>query len=72
MMLFDPGKQRACVVQADVNVGVSFQDFDEGQITVRVGLLEDMVEIANGLMRVDEEDQMHLRFDAASATSGAV
>ena len=62
MMLFDPGKQWTCVVQADANFGMSFQDFDEGQIAVRVGLLEDMVEIANGLVRVDKEDQMELRW----------
>ncbi len=60
MMLLDPGEQRPCVVKADVNVGMPLEDFDERQIATRVGLLENVIEIANGLMRVDEQNQMEL------------
>jgi hypothetical protein len=47
-------------MKADVHAGVPFKDFDEGQIATSVGLLENVIEIADGLMRVDEEDQMEL------------
>ena len=39
---------------------MSLEDFDERQIATSVGLLENVIEIANGLMRVDEQNQMEL------------
>ena len=47
-------------MKADVHAGVPFKGFDEWQIATIVGLLENVIEIADGLMRVDEEDQMEL------------
>ena len=47
-------------MKTDVHVRVALQDFDERQIATSVGLLENMIEIADGLMRVDEENQMEL------------
>jgi len=43
-----------------MRIGMSFEDLNERQIAARVGLLENMVEIPDGLMRVEEEDQMEL------------
>jgi hypothetical protein len=60
MVLFDPGEQRAGIVKANMHAGMPFKDFDEWQIATSVGLLENVIEIADGLMRVDEEDQMEL------------
>jgi len=60
MMLVDPGKQRARIMKADVHARVPLKDFDERQIATSVGLLENVIEIADGLMRVDEENQMEL------------
>ena len=51
---------RPRIVKADVDVGVPLEDFDERQIATCVGLLENVIEIADGLMRVDEKDQMEL------------
>jgi hypothetical protein len=48
-------------VQPGVHTGMPLEDLDERQITARIGLLENMVKIANGLMRVNEENQMELR-----------
>jgi hypothetical protein len=47
-------------VKAHVYVGVPLEDFDERQIATGVGLLENVIKIANGLMRVDEQNQMEL------------
>jgi hypothetical protein len=61
MMLFNPGQQRARIVKTHMYVRMSFQHFDKRQVAARVGLLEDIIEIANGLVRVNEENQMELR-----------
>ena len=47
-------------MKADVHARVPLKDFDERQIATSVGLLENVIEIADGLMRVDEENQMEL------------
>jgi hypothetical protein len=44
----------------DVHARVSLEDINEWQIAASVGLLENMIEIANGLVRVDEKNQMEL------------
>ena len=59
--MFDPGQQRTGIVKTRMHIGMPFEDFDERQIAARIGLLENMVKIANGLMRVNEENQMELR-----------
>ena len=47
-------------MKADVDARVSLEDIDEWQIATSVGLLENVIEIANGLVRVDEKNQMEL------------
>ena len=48
-------------MKTGMHIRMPFEDFDERQIAARIGLLENMVKIANGLMRVNEENQMELR-----------
>jgi len=57
-MFFDPGEQRAGIVQAHVDAGMFLQEFDEWQIGVLVGLLEYVAEIAYGLVCVYQQDEM--------------
>jgi len=57
-VLFDPGKQRAGIVEAEVNFGVRFEVLDEGEIRCLVGFFEDMLEIAAGLVCVNEQGEM--------------
>lgn len=59
--MFDPGQQWTGIVKTRMHVRMPFEDFDEGQIAARIGLLENMVKIAYGLMRVNEQNQMELR-----------
>ena len=47
-------------MKPDVHARVSLEDIDEWQIATSVGLFEDVIEIANGLVRVDEKNQMEL------------
>jgi hypothetical protein len=47
-------------MKADVHAGVSLEDIDKWQIATSVGLLENVIEIANGLVRVYEKNQMEL------------
>ena len=47
-------------MKADVHARVSLKDIDKWQIATSVGLLENVIEIANGLVRVDEKNQMEL------------
>ena len=44
-----------------MNVGVLLEDLDEREVAARVGLLEDRAKISNGLMRMNEKDEMELR-----------
>jgi hypothetical protein len=40
-------------MESDVDARVFLKSFDEGQITMRVGLLKNMAKVAAGLMRVN-------------------
>ncbi len=57
-VLFDPCEQWAGIVQAEVNFWVRFEALDEGEIRCLVGLFEDMLEIAAGLVCVNEQGEM--------------
>jgi len=59
-MLFDPGEKRTGIVKAEMNAGMFFEFFDEREIGSVVGFLEDMLEIAAGLMGVNEQSQMEI------------
>src|SRR6266481_4048786 len=57
-MFFDPGEQRSGIVKAEMDARVLFEMFNKGEIGCVVGLFEDMLEIAAGLVRVNEESEM--------------
>ena len=57
-MFFDPGEERAGVVQAEMNARMFFQFLDKGEITGIVGFFQDMLEIAAGLVGVNEQSEM--------------
>jgi len=59
-MFFDPGEKRTGIVKAEMNAGMFFEFFDEREIGSVVGFLEDMLEIAAGLMGVNEQSQMEI------------
>ena len=59
-VLFDPGKQWAGIMKADMDTGVLLECFDERQVAARVRLLKNVVEVAARLMGVDEQNQMEL------------
>jgi hypothetical protein len=59
-ILFDPGEQRAGIVEAYVDGGMLFESFEEGQIAAEIGLFEDVAEIAAGLVGVNEENEVEL------------
>jgi hypothetical protein len=59
-MLFDPGEKRSGIVQADMDAGVLFEMFDEGEIGRVVRFFENMLEIAAGLVGVDEQGEMEI------------
>jgi len=55
---FDPLEQRTGIVQADVDGGMFFEEFDEREIGVLEGFFEDVGEIAARLVGMDHEDEM--------------
>src|SRR4029077_6176838 len=57
-MFFNPGKQRAGIVEAETNAGMLFKMLDKGKIGIVVGLFKDMAEIAAGLVSVNEQGEM--------------
>ncbi len=57
-ILFDPGKQRAGIVEAHVNAGMLFKRLNERQVGVFVSLFEHVAEIAAGLVGVNQQDEM--------------
>jgi hypothetical protein len=60
MMLFDPAEQWARIVKTHTNVRMFLEGLNEWQITTRVRLLENVVEITAGLMRVNDQNHMKL------------
>src|SRR5260370_36004834 len=57
-MFLDPGKKGLGIVEAETDFRMLFEVLDEGKIACGVGLLENMVEIAAGLVRVNEQREM--------------
>jgi len=57
-VLFDPCEERAGIVEAEVNSWVRFEVLDEREIRSVVGLFEDVLEIAAGLVCVNEQGEM--------------
>jgi hypothetical protein len=45
-------------MQTDADAGVTLQMLEKRQVTTLEATLEDVIEIANGLMRVNQEYQM--------------
>ena len=59
-MLFDPGEERTGIVQAEMNARMFFQLLDEREIRSVVGFFQDMLEIAAGLVGVNEQGEMEI------------
>ena len=57
-LLLDPSMKRPGIVETETNAGMLFQVLDEGQVARLVGLFKNVVEIAAGLMGVDEQGQV--------------
>jgi hypothetical protein len=57
----EPLKQRPGIVQTDANSRMPRQAFHKGEIRLAIGALENPVKIADGLMRVNQENEMELR-----------
>ena len=57
-IFFNPGEQRAGIVEAHVDAGMFFEQFDEREIRVLIGLLKHVAKIAAGLMGMNQEDEM--------------
>jgi hypothetical protein len=57
-MFLDPSEQRPGLVQAEMDARVLFEMFNKGEIGGVVGLFEDMLEIAAGLVRVNKQSEM--------------
>jgi hypothetical protein len=54
-MFTEPIEDRAAVMESHPHTGMTLQYFDERQIGFLVGLLEDVVEVADRLVVVDGE-----------------
>ena len=57
-VILDPGKQRPGIMEAEVNFRVLFEMFNKRKIGCVVGLFENMLEIAAGLVRVNEQGEI--------------
>jgi len=57
-VLFDPCEEWAGIVKAEVNFRVRFEVLDEREIACVVGLFENMLEVAAGLVCVNEQGEM--------------
>ncbi len=57
----NPGKQRPGIVEAEANLRMLFEVLDERKIGGVVGLFEYVLEIATGLVRVNEQSEMKFR-----------
>ena len=60
MRALHPFQQRSGVVQSHVNGRVFFEKLDKRQVTSVVGFLEHVAEIAAGLVRVNQQDEMEI------------
>jgi hypothetical protein len=57
-VLFDPSEKRAGIMETEMDTGMLFEVLDEGKVASIVSLLKDVLEIAAGLMGVDEQSQV--------------
>ena len=61
-IFFDPREQRPGVVEAEMNLRVLFEVLDKGEIARIVGFFENMLKIAAGLVRMNEQGEMEFRW----------
>ena len=57
MVAVQPLRQRSARVQGQPDTGMAFEQFQQRQVAVAVGLFDDTVKIADGLMVVENEDE---------------
>ena len=57
MASVEPFGERAARVQAEPHAGMPLEQFEQWQVAVLIGLLDDVVEVADGLMIVEDEDE---------------
>jgi hypothetical protein len=55
-------------MQTEANFRMLFEQFNEGKIRVRVGVLDHIVEIADRLMPVNEEDELEFLHERTPQT----
>ena len=67
-IFFEPQKQWAGIVKRGVNVRMFFEKFDEGEIGFFVAGRQNVVEIAAGLVGVDEESEVELWWHGRGAS----
>jgi hypothetical protein len=54
-VLLDPGKQRSGVMEAEMNAGIFLEMLEEREVASVKGFFEDVLEIAAGLVSVNEQ-----------------
>ena len=59
-MALDPFEKAAAEMHAEADRRMLREHIEKGQIALRVGALDHIVEVADGLVRVDEESQLEL------------
>src|SRR5208337_2592935 len=69
VVLLNPQEQRSGIVQARANVWMLFQKREEGQVGVFVALLDNVLEIAGRLVRVDDQDEVKRRIGGGHGRS---
>ena len=57
MVAVEPLSQRAACVERQPDPGMAFEEFQKRQVAVPVCLLDDAVEVADGLVVVENEDE---------------
>ena len=67
MGFFEPFKEPAGIMQADAKKGMAEEQLNKGQIGFLVGVFDYAVEIADGLVRVNQENEIKARHVHASA-----
>ena len=71
LALDQPFQQRARGVQDEGDLGIALEHVEERQVAVAVGLLEDAVEVADGLVVVQGEDQADAGHERTSWSQGS-
>ena len=60
-MLFHPREERAGIMQAEAHAGMLLQQLDKREVGMLEGFFEHVLEIAAGLMCVDQQHEMEIR-----------